>query len=57
MPGGIVTEVTTSVTPTLNISTGFTNTFLGGSGQMAATGDNASRVLVYIFLQFNSSIL
>jgi len=53
----IITEVTTSVTPTLNIITPFTTAGLAGSGLINLLGDNSSRVLAYVFLQFNSSIL
>lgn len=53
----IITEVTTSVTPTLNIITPFTSSGLAGSGLINLLGDNSTRVLAYIFLQFNTSIL
>jgi hypothetical protein len=53
---GVITEVTTNVTPTLNIVTALTS-FLGGTGQLQATGDSGLRVLAYIFLQFNSDIV
>ena len=56
LTAGIIT-VTSGATPTLNIVATFTTSTLSGSGSMTTTGDGTSRVLAYIYLQFNSSII
>jgi hypothetical protein len=53
----IMTQINTSTTPALQITTPFTPSGLAGSGKLALNGDSTTRVLAYIYLQFNSAIL